>query len=150
MMLTTAMLLLGMMTANAAISTTSTNTAEQTTPTTTNPALKKEPAPKSADSYESPTSEAGDMSALGEASATDHETPPLNHGKAKTRARQQARTKTAAKRIKKQPPYENCDSVLEKELCEKTNQMNRSMKERTDRETAEQRGGGQQADRSFE
>lgn len=141
MVLTTAMLLLGMMTANAAISTTSTNTSEQTVPTTTNPTLKKEPNPKSADSYETPTTGTGDMSAMGEASATDDKKRP------RTRA---DRKKTAKKSLMKQPPYENCDAVVEKEACEKTIQMNRSMQERTDRQTAEQRGGGPQADTSLE
>lgn len=99
MMLTTALLLLGMMTVNAAISTT------------------KEPAPKSADSYESPTTGAGDMSTVGEASAREHETSPLNHGKTKKKARQQARSKMAGKHLKKHPPYDNCDTDSGKERC---------------------------------
>jgi len=139
----TALILLNViMNANAyaAISTTSTNTVEQTIPTTTNPNLKKEtlPSPKSADSYESPTAETGDLSAKGEASATSHETRPLNHKKNKRIARQKATTKT------------NCSVAKNKELCERTEMMNRSMHERTDQETAEQRGQTKQADRSFE
>ncbi len=136
----TALLIIMNVDAYAAISTTSTNTVEQTVPTTTNPALKTEnlPAPKSADSYESPTTESGDLSAKGEASATSHETQPLNHKKNRQVAKQKSTSKV------------NCDVLKNKELCERTEMMNKSMHERTDRETAEQRGQTKQADRSFE
>jgi len=143
----TALLIINMImevNAFAAISTTSTNTVEQTVPTTPNPSLKpivkKEtlPVPKSADSYETPTVETGDLSAKGEASATSHETRPLNHKKSRQVARQKSTTKV------------NCDVAKNKELCERTEMMNKSMHERTDRETAEQRGQTKQADRSFE
>lgn len=106
----------------ANISNTSSNPVELTVPTTSNPDLKKGQLPEATttDSYEAPTPGEGDLSTAGEASTkAGQDTRPL-HRKKKTK-------KTAQNKLG------NCDQVRGRALCEKTNQMNRAMREKPDR-----------------
>jgi hypothetical protein len=124
---------------SANVSNTSTNPTEQTMPTSGNQNMKKEKLPESSttDSYESPTIGSGDLSTAGEASTSpNHETAPLYQ-------------KKKSKKHEKTSKLGACDTATDKSLCEKTNQMNQSMRERPGEPAASQRGG-KQADRDIE
>ena len=124
----------------ASLSNTSANPTELTVPTTLNPDLKKGKLPEATttDSYESPTAGSGDLSTIGETSTkAGHETRPLYR---KKKAKKTASTTNLG----------NCDNVRDKTLCERTNQMNKTMKEKSDHATATQRGVSEEADRNLE